>query len=62
MTTDNRCPCNDPECWFWSPLLYPGYPYCRPCDDHHRAPECAVDMRGRALRSDGTPWGEEATA
>lgn len=49
------CRCGDPECWHWS-ADYRGYPFCRPCGDHHRAPECAVDEHGRALRPDGTPW------
>lgn len=33
-----------------------GYPWCRPCEDHHRPPECAIDELGRALMGCGCPW------
>lgn len=45
------CPdCGD-DCWF-----LPGYPWCRPCGEHHRPPECNVDQQGRSLSSCGCPW------
>lgn len=53
------CHCGDRECWHWSPNYY-GYLHCRPCGEHHRPPECAVDEHGRALKSDGTPWDDES--
>jgi hypothetical protein len=37
-------------------LLDVGYINCRPCDEWHRPPECAIDDQGRALRWDGVPW------
>lgn len=49
------CHCGDPDpagCM----NLNAGYPWCRPCGEHHRPPECAIDEQGRALASDGTPW------
>jgi hypothetical protein len=33
-----------------------GYLWCRPCREHHRPPECAVDEQGRALAPCGCPW------
>ena len=51
------CHCGDHECWHWSPSYY-GYLFCRPCGEHHRPPECAIDEQGRALRWDGTRWDE----
>lgn len=33
-----------------------GYPWCRPCEEHHRPPECEVDSEGRALMSCGCRW------
>lgn len=35
-----------------------GYPWCRPCGEHHRAPECPVDQQGRALAACGHPWSD----
>jgi hypothetical protein len=46
-----RCACGDDDCWY-----LPGYPYCRSCGDHHRAPECDIDEQGRALDPFGVPW------
>lgn len=46
------CLCGDLECLH----AQCGYWFCRPCDEHHRPPECAIDEHGRALSADGTPW------
>lgn len=46
------CLCGDTDCLH----LQVGYPFCRPCEEHHRGPECAIDDQGRALSPDGTPW------
>ena len=35
-----------------------GYPWCRPCAEHHRAPECPVDEQGRPLAPCGHPWAQ----
>lgn len=54
-TEQATCLCGDtdPEgCMY----LAAGYPWCRPCGEHHRAPECAVDSGGRALASCGCAW------
>lgn len=50
---DETCRCEDgDDCWYM-----PGYPWCRPCKEHHRAPECDIDEQGRALNRDtGEPW------
>lgn len=51
------CPCGDPDpagCM----NLNAGYPFCRPCGEHHRSPECAIDEQGRSLSSEGVPWEE----
>ena len=48
-----ECYCGDEECMHFQL----DYPWCRPCGDHHRPPECALDSEGRALRPDGEPWG-----
>lgn len=34
------------------------YPWCRPCGEHHRPPECAINEQGQALCSCGCPWDE----
>jgi hypothetical protein len=49
------CPCGDPDCWHF-PM---GYPLCRPCDEHHRPPECAVDEHGQSLMPCGHPWTDD---
>lgn len=46
------CVCGDPDCDY----LAVGYPWCRPCHEHHRPPECAVDEHGRSLAPCGHPW------
>lgn len=46
------CLCGDASCAHFQA----GYPFCRPCDEHHRGPECAIDADGNALASDGIPW------
>lgn len=38
------CLCGDPDCMQFAF----DYPWCRPCEDHHRSPECAIDVE--------TPW------
>lgn len=47
-----RCACGDDTCLHYQC----GYPLCRPCDEHHRAPECAIDQHGRPLAPCGHPW------
>lgn len=51
---DTGCFCGDVDCWH----LAANYPWCRPCEEHHRPPECAVDEQGRALAWCGHPWHE----
>lgn len=49
------CPCGDADpagCLH----LNAGYPFCRPCGEHHRAPECPIDVHGQALAPCGCPW------
>lgn len=46
------CGCGEQGCEY----LALGYPWCRSCSEHHRAPECAVDQHGRALAPCGHPW------
>lgn len=47
------CGDDDPEgCMY----LIAGYPYCRPCAEHHRGNECAVDDEGYALEWCGCRW------
>lgn len=46
------CGCGDTDCLH----LVAGYPWCCPCDEHHRLPECAIDEQGRALAPCGHPW------
>jgi hypothetical protein len=50
--TVDQCLCDEPDCMF----LAVGYPFCRPCGDHHRPPECAVDAEGYALVWCGCRW------
>lgn len=50
----DACQCGDADCMY----IQVGYPFCRPCDEHHRPPECAIDEHGRALNWEGTPWEE----
>lgn len=48
-------PCGDmcgDDCWHAAF----GYPWCRPCGEHHRPPECAIDDQGRSLMSCGCAW------
>lgn len=40
------CLCDDDDLDGCMYLTF-GYPYCRPCEEHHRAPECPVDEYGR---------------
>lgn len=49
------CLCGEADCLF----LAVGYPLCRPCDEHHRPPECAINPEGRALMWCGHPWSDE---
>lgn len=51
-------PEHDPPDEWDQTFMDAGYSWCRPCGEWHRPPECAVDERGRALSSDGTPWEE----
>ncbi|QLF84140.1 hypothetical protein KNV15_gp81 [Gordonia phage Jambalaya] len=46
------CGCGEDDCDY----LAFGYPWCRPCREHHRPPECAVDEAGRSLDPYGKPW------
>lgn len=53
--SEPACYCGDPDpagCM----NLNAGYPFCRPCGEHHRPPECAIDQQGRALSPSGEPW------
>lgn len=50
-----RCHCGEDDCLH----LACDYPWCRPCQEHHRAPECPVDEHGRALAPCGHPWNED---
>ena len=53
------CLCGDPdECDY---KVF-GYPYCRPCAEHHRPPECPVDEQGRSLSPCGHPWDDNCVA
>jgi hypothetical protein len=49
---EQRCMCGDDECMHYAFR----YPFCRPCDEHHRPPECAIDSEGRSLDPSGRPW------
>jgi hypothetical protein len=46
------CDCAPDSCWF----VDLGYVWCRPCGEHHRPPECAIDERGSALAPCGCSW------
>jgi hypothetical protein len=46
------CACGDADCMQFAF----DYPWCRPCEDHHRLPECPVDEQGRSLAACGHPW------
>lgn len=35
-----------------------GYPWCRSCAEHHRAPECSINEKGQSLSPDGMPWAD----
>jgi len=51
----DRCNCADGgECWHFAA----GYEWCRPCQEHHRPPECAINDRGEALAPCGCTWAE----
>lgn len=49
------CACGDADCLHFEV----NYPWCRPCEEHHRAPECPVDEQGRSLAPCGHPWDED---
>lgn len=38
------------------PHVAAGYPWCRPCAEHHRPPECPINERGEALAPCGCTW------
>ena len=41
------------ECWH----MDNGYFWCRPCGEHHRGSECAIDKDGRSLEPvSGIAW------
>lgn len=46
------CKCGEDDCLHFAF----DYPWCRPCQEHHRAPECNVDEQGRSLMSCGCAW------
>lgn len=48
------CACGEPDC----PNFACGYPWCRPCAEHHRPPECPVDETGEPLAPCGCTWAE----
>lgn len=43
------CYCGEENCLHFAA----DYPWCRPCADHHRPPECAIDQQGHALAQCG---------
>lgn len=43
LRIEERCRCPDGADWH-----FPGWPWCRPCGEHHRGEECDID-------EDGTP-------
>lgn len=47
------CPCGDPD-WCLDVML--GQPWCRPCGEHHRPPECPVNEAGESLAPCGHTW------
>jgi hypothetical protein len=51
---DARCACGEDGCAHFDC----GYPWCRPCKEHHRPPECAVNERGESLAPCGCTWAE----
>jgi hypothetical protein len=53
------CRCGDIECEF-TPMV--GWTYCRPCGEHHRGQECAINSVGQALAPCGCPWSETQSA
>lgn len=58
MTTPREataCACGDDDCLHFTL----DYPWCRPCEEHHRPPECPVDAQGRALAPCGHPWDDD---
>lgn len=40
------------DCWF----IDSNYYWCRPCQEHHRPPECAINELGQPLAPCGHPW------
>ena len=46
------CLCGEDDCMNFAC----DYPWCRPCHEHHRPPECDVDDQGRPLMSCGCAW------
>lgn len=50
------CPCGGDGFSDGCTYVSLGYPWCRPCGEHHRPPECDIDDQGRPLRSCGHPW------
>lgn len=52
MKAPTVCACGDDDCLHFAF----DYPWCRPCEEHHRAPECPVDEQGRSLAPCGHPW------
>ncbi len=49
---ERGCACGEVDCLSFGM----DYPWCRPCDEHHRPPECAVDEEGFSLSPCGCRW------
>ncbi|AZV00783.1 hypothetical protein SEA_KIKO_62 [Gordonia phage Kiko] len=52
QTAAAECACGEADCDFFAF----DYPWCRPCGEHHRLPECAISTQGQALAPCGHPW------
>src|SRR5690348_13859026 len=55
MTAETDCRCGDPDPTGCLHSIC-GYPWCNPCGEHHRPPECAINEAGESLASCGHPW------
>jgi hypothetical protein len=41
------CRCGVIDCIYYAD--HGDYPWCRPCEDHHRPPECEVNEQGEGI-------------
>lgn len=46
------CHCGEVDCDYFAFR----YPWCRPCGEHHRPPECPVNQDGESLAPCGCTW------